>query len=235
MNQNLDVKSAMEEVLPTVFGYLGISIAFGIVGRAAGFSIPIVTLISMIVYAGSAQFVLITMLVAHSPILSIIFSVFLINSRMILMSTTVAPYLNLESMKKNILVGTFLTDESFALGMNKLNYTSNKLNFPWLNTVNIVAYWTWVIGTFMGAILGNLISNPEKFGLNFAITAMFIGLLYLQIISDKTIKMSVQLLIIFFTLLLTYLGLIFIPSNLLILITTIFGCFLGVMLKNVIH
>ncbi|MSE21981.1 branched-chain amino acid ABC transporter permease, partial [Lactobacillus parabuchneri] len=109
MNGELTVSAASKDTLPTVFGYIGIGLAFGIVGKASGLSPLLVTLMSIITYAGSAQFVIVSMLVTHSPILSIIFSVFLVNSRMILMSTTLSPYFKHESMLKNILVGSLLT------------------------------------------------------------------------------------------------------------------------------
>ncbi|MFT8402101.1 MAG: AzlC family ABC transporter permease [Lentilactobacillus diolivorans] len=233
MNPELTVSSASRETLPTVFGYIGIGMAFGIVGKAAGLSPLLVTLMSIITYAGSAQFVIVSMLVAHSPIASIIFSVFLVNSRMILMSTTLAPYFKGESLFKNVLVGTLLTDESFALGMNKLNYTESHLNFSWFNTANVISYLTWIVSSLVGAVLGNFISNPEKFGLDFALVAMFIGLLYLQLISDKAINFNLQLIVVGFVLIAIYLGLIFIPSSLLILIVTLVACAFGMVMKRV--
>ncbi|GAD16820.1 AzlC family ABC transporter permease [Lentilactobacillus otakiensis] len=232
MNGELTVPAATKDTLPTVFGYIGIGLAFGIVGKAAGLSPLLVTLMSIITYAGSAQFVVVSLLAAHSPILSIIFSVFLVNSRMILMSTTLAPYFKHESMIKNILVGSLLTDESFALGMNKLNYSDNHLNFPWFNTANLLAYMTWILSSLVGAVLGNFISNPEKFGLDFALVAMFIGLLYLQLISDRSIKFNLQLIVVGFVLVAIYFGLIFIPSSLLILLVTLVACTFGVVMKH---
>lgn len=232
MNGDLTVSAASKDTLPTVFGYIGIGVAFGIVGKAAGLSPLLVTLMSIITYVGSAQFVIVSMLVTHSPIFSIIFSVFLINSRMILMSTTLASYFKYDSMFKNILVGTLLTDESFALGMNKLNYSDNHLNFAWFNTANVISYMTWILSSLVGAVLGNFISNPEKFGLDFALVAMFIGLLYLQLISDKSIKFNLQLIVVGFVLVAIYLGLIFIPSSLLILLVTLVACSFGVVMKH---
>lgn len=232
MQPELNSHSALQDVLPTVLGYIGIGLAFGIVGRAAGLSFLVTLIISAFVYAGSAQFVLVTMLVEHSPILSIVLSVFLVNARMMLMSTTLSPYFKQDLTWKNILLGTFLTDESFALAMNKLNYTHRTLNFTWLNTVNLTAYLTWVVGTGFGALLGSLITEPDKFGFQFAITAMFIGLLYLQVISDKTISFKLQMVVILFVLFLTYFGMAFIPGNLLILVVTLLGCTLGVTLKH---
>lgn len=232
MNGELTVSAASKDTLPTVFGYIGIGLAFGIVGKAAGLSPLLVTLMSIITYAGSAQFVIVSMLVTHSPIFSIIFSVFLVNSRMILMSTTLAPYFKRESMLKNVLVGSLLTDESFALGMNKLNYSDSHLNFPWFNTANVISYLTWIISSLVGAVLGNFISNPEKFGLDFALVAMFIGLLYLQLISDRSINFNLQLIVVGFVLLAIYFGLIFIPSSLLILLVTLIACSFGVVMKH---
>lgn len=235
MNDQLDIRTAVKDTLPTVFGYIGIGLAFGVVGKASGLSTFIVVLTSLITYAGSAQFILVGMLAAHSPMLTIIFSVFLVNSRMILMSTTVARYFKKESLLRNILVGTLITDETFALSMSKLNYTKGKLNFEWFNTANLIAYFTWALSSMVGALLGNLISDPKKFGLDFALVAMFIGLLYLQLISDKTIKFNLQLIMVGLTLVLIYVGLIFIPSNLLVLVVTVLACLIGVILKNAFY
>src|SRR5699024_12321372 len=101
------------------------------------------TLMSLIVYAGSAQFILVSLLVIGTPIVSIALSVFLVNSRMILMSMTTANFFKKNSLFENILLGSLITDESFALSMNKLNYTDGKLTFKWFNTVNVMAYLVW--------------------------------------------------------------------------------------------
>ena len=134
---------------------------------------------------------------------------------------------------KNILLGTLLTDESFALGMNKQNYTEGKLNFSWFNASNLLAYLVWALASAIGALLGNLLANPEKLGLGFAVIAMFIGLLYLQLISDKTLGLMLQLVMVGITLVLFYFGLIFLPSNLLVLFVTLIACALGVGVKRV--
>ena len=116
--------------------------------------------------------------------------------------------------------------------MNKLNYTKRIVNFEWLNTANILAYLTWIIASGIGGSLGSLIPNPNKFGLDFAFIAMFIGLLYLQILADRTMAFKLQVIMVLVTLGLTYLGLIFIPSSLLLLVVTLVGCWLGVKIKN---
>lgn len=235
MDDSLSVETAVKDTLPTVFGYIGIGISFGIVAASAGMSVLMATLMSLIVYAGSAQFILVSLLAIGTPIVSIVLSVFLVNSRMILMSMTTANFFKKNSIFENILIGSLITDESFALSMNKLNYTDGKLSFKWFNTVNLLAYLVWAASTMVGAMLGKVISNPEKLGLDFALVAMFIGLLYLQLISDKTISLKVQLIVVAAMLPLVYFGLIFISSDLLILVVTLIGCGLGVILKHAIN
>lgn len=235
MDDSLSVETAVKDTLPTVFGYIGIGISFGIVAASAGMSVLMATLMSLIVYAGSAQFILVSLLVIGTPIVSIALSVFLVNSRMILMSMTTANFFKENSLFENILLGSLITDESFALSMNKLNYTDGKLTFKWFNTVNVMAYLVWAVSTAVGALLGKIISDPEKLGLDFALVAMFIGLLYLQLISDKSISLKVQLIVVGIMLPLVYFGLIFISSDLLILIVTLIGCTIGVILKHAIN
>ena len=233
MDDSLTKRAAVVDTLPTVFGYLGIATAFGVIVRASGFSTITVILMSVIIYAGSAQFTTVSMLAAGSPIASIVFATFMVNSRMILMSTTVAPFFKKDSLGKVMLIGTLLTDESFALAMNKLNYTNGKMNFSWFNTENIISYSTWVIATMIGALLGNFIEDPKKLGLDFANVAMFIGLLYLQVNSDKALNKALQVIVVLLTLVLTYISTIILPASLVIIAVTLIGCTLGMVIKHV--
>ena len=235
MNDKLDVRTGVKDTLPTVFGYIGIGLAFGIIASSVGLNLFFVGAMSLFIYAGGAQFVTVSMLSSGFPILSIILETFLINSRMILMSMAVAPFFKKYNLFKNISIGTFLTDESFALGMNKQNYTNGILIYEWFNAVNLLSYFTWVASSVVGALLGEIVKNPKTLGLDFALVAMFIGLLYLQVISDFTIKKKVQFLVIVVVFFLVYFGMIFIPSNVLIIVVTLLGCAIGVVLKNVIY
>ena len=235
MNDKLDVKTGIKDTLPTVFGYIGIGLAFGIIASSVGLNPFFVGAMSLFIYAGGAQFITVGMLSSGFPILSIVLATFLINSRMILMSMAIAPFFKRYSAFKNIVIGTFLTDESFALGMNKQNYTNGKLSFEWFNAANLISYFTWVVSSVSGALLGGVVKNPKLLGLDFALVAMFIGLLYLQVMSDFTIKKKIQFIVIVVVLFLVYFGMIFIPSNALIIVVTLIGCAIGVVLKNVIN
>ena len=235
MTDELDIRTAIKDTLPTVFGYIGIGLAFGVVSQSVGLSVLMVVLMSAITYAGSAQFIMVSMLVSHNPVVSIMVAVFLVNARMILMSTVVAPYFKKDSMWRNIFIGALLTDESFALSMNKVNYTDHKMSFEWFNTANLIADFTWMIASGVGALLGQLVAHPERLGLDFALVAMFIGLLYLQVIADRSLAKSLQLIVILAEAVIIYLGLIFIPGNLLLVVGTLLGCVTGVVIKHAFY
>ncbi len=63
---------------------------------------------------------------------------------------------------------------------------------------------------------------------------MFIGLLYMQVISDNTLSKMLQISLIFVVFALVYFGLIIIPANLLLIVITFITCTLGVVIKHAI-
>jgi Predicted branched-chain amino acid permease (azaleucine resistance) len=233
MNDDLTRRAGWHDALPIGFSYFGISLALGIVGRAAGINSWLMLLMSALIFAGSAQFVLISMVLTQDPILGIIAATFLINARLILLGITLAPHFKQTSLLKSILLASLLTDESFALAINKINYTNGRLTFAWFHGTGLLPYFVCVIATFLGAQLGGLLTNPERFGVDFAVVAMFIGLTYLQFASDQHLPKALQLILIGCTLVMIYLGMIIIPARLLILVVTLAGCAVGVILKRV--
>src|SRR5215212_12268414 len=82
--------------LPVVLGYIGIGLAAGVVERAAGLSYAEVLLLSMVLYAGSAQFVLTSMVSLASPLSAIVLTVFFVNVRHLLLSAALAPFFRSE-------------------------------------------------------------------------------------------------------------------------------------------
>ena len=85
----------------------------------------------------------------------------------------------------------------------------------------------------MGAVLGSFITDPKKLGLDFAIVAMFIGLLYLQVIGDKKLNKILQIIVILISFALTYVLTIILPANLVVIVVTLICCSLGMVIKHV--
>ncbi|MDV7686224.1 AzlC family ABC transporter permease [Oenococcus oeni] len=232
MNSSLTYRSGVKDVLPTVFGYIGVGMAFRIVADANHLSILAVLFMSLLVYAASVQFLISAMLLAGSPVSTIVLSAFLINSRIILIGASIANHFKKSSLLQNIFIGSLLTDETFALAMTKVNKTDGRLTTAWFNAANIVAYFIWVISTVVGCALGKMIKDPLEFGLDFALIAMFVGLLYLQIINDHSKTIHLQLIVVIFVAIMMYFLMRWFSGNIALLMATIIGCLFGMEIRK---
>ena len=228
---SLTFKDGVYACIPTLLGYIGIGIAAGVVGKSAHLSVLEITLLAVIIYAGASQFIVSGLMLVATPISAIIFTVFLVNSRHFLMSMATAPTFRKYSLLHNIGIGSLLTDESFAVAMNAI---ANKepINAAWMHGLNLTAYITWILSCFIGALIGEWLPDPTKFGLDYALVAMFIGLLYLQLIGDKTKRLKNRVIAMLTVSVLLVLLLRFISSEMAILISTFAGCFMGVAMER---
>lgn len=217
--------------LPTVLGYVGIGVAAGVVGKNSGLSVFEIGLLSTLVYAGSSQFIICGMLALSSPLSAIVFTTFLVNLRHFLMSMSVAQYFKKESLLRSISIGSLLTDESYGVLTTAIQQ-EKKLSFSWISGLNITAYLAWILSTMLGGIIGNWLPNPKAFGLDFALSAMFIGLIVLQIEHPLRKRMK-QTLTILVTVCISLYGLMTVVSvEVSVLLATLCGCLMGVYLKN---
>lgn len=180
----------VRDCIPTLFGYLSIGFACGVVSKSCGMTILETACMSTFVYAGSAQFIAASMILSLASAPSIIITIFLVNLRHLLMSASIAPKFKKNSMIKNFTIGALLTDETFALASSKANSKGN-LGYKWMMGINVTAYLNWILATLIGAYFSSLIYNYKEFGLDFALPAMFIGLLTSSIKENHKIKRSI--------------------------------------------
>jgi 4-azaleucine resistance transporter AzlC len=165
-------RQGVKAALPVVLGYLGIGFAAGVVERAAGLSYAEILLLSTVLYAGSAQFVVTGML--GSPAAAIVLTVFFLNLRHLLLSAALAPALRHVPVWKNALLGLQLTDETFVVAAAR-----KPLSAGWLAGLNLAAWSAWAVANLAGAALSGYATDPKV--LSFALPAMFAGLLVLQL------------------------------------------------------
>ncbi|MGW6384411.1 AzlC family ABC transporter permease [Peribacillus butanolivorans] len=229
MEENiLTFHQGVKDCIPTLIGYISIGIAGGIVGVSSNLSILEIALLSTLVYAGASQFIICALLVSGSPISVIILTTFIVNLRNFLLSMTLAPHFTKYSLMKNIGIGALVTDESFGVAINKI-IKGEKINDQWMNGLNITAYISWIISCVLGAIFGKWISNPEIFGLDFALTAMFLTLLVLQLQSIKEGKLKLYITLVLYVVITMFLLCMFVPSHIAIILATIIVATIGVM------
>ncbi|MDR7078571.1 4-azaleucine resistance transporter AzlC [Neobacillus niacini] len=217
----------VKDCIPTLIGYISIGIAAGIVGASSNLSILEVTLLSVLVYAGASQFIICALLVSGSPISVIVFTTFIVNLRNFLLCMTLAPHFTNYSLMKNIGIGALVTDESFGVAINKIA-KREIINAQWMNGLNVTAYIFWILSCMLGAVFGKWISNPEVFGLDFSLTAMFLALLVLQLQNIDYGKLKFYLSLIVYVVLLMLVLCMFVPSYIAIILSTIIVATIGV-------
>ena len=169
-----DFWQGVKDALPTALGYISIGLACGVV--ASPYLSPLeMALMSVLVYAGAAQFAMISLIAAHSSILNMALTVCLINLRNMLMSLHTSSDFKDASLAHTIGIGSLLTDESYGVYLSE-KLKTDTITVPWMHGNNLVGYVAWISATVIGTALGSLLPDPKAFGLDFALVAMFIGI-----------------------------------------------------------
>ncbi len=163
---------------PICLGYFPIGLALGVLAQQAGLPWWAMAMMSIIVFAGSAQFICVAMLAAGASISAIIFTTLVVNLRHTLMSSALAVYLTGVNRKFLALFAYGITDESFAVNMARFR-EGNWDRWQAL-VVNHLANSVWAIATVTGTLVGQFIP-PGAFGIDYALTGMFICLLVFQL------------------------------------------------------
>lgn len=175
--------------MPIALGYIPVGFAYGVLAQKAGLSAFNTILMSIIVYAGSAQLIVVGLIAAGISPLSIIVTTFIVNLRHMLMSAALSPHL--QDWKRPELAGFAyeLTDETFAIHSARLAEEA----VPKAETfaTNLTAQISWIAGTVLGVFGGRLIAEIEPFALDYALPAMFIALLVMQIKNNIQIAVAI--------------------------------------------
>jgi 4-azaleucine resistance transporter AzlC len=163
---------------PICLGYIPIGLAFGVLAQKAGLYPIEIMLMSILVFAGSSQFIAVSMLSTGAGALSIILTTFAVNLRHLLMSSSLAVFLGNATHRKLTLFAYGVTDESFAVNYTRFSRKTWSLNRALV--VNHTANLAWIISSIIGGYSGRFI-HQGAFGIDYALTAMFICLLIFQL------------------------------------------------------
>lgn len=170
--------NGVKRALPIVLGYVPIGFAYGVLAGKSGLSGVNTLLMSVIVFAGSSQFIAVGLFSAGTGPAAVILTTFMVNLRHMLMAASLAPYLKGWKKRSLALFSFELTDETFAMH----SVRAAQLEHCGLEalSLNITAQASWVTGTILGIVASGLIGDVKPLGLDYALSAMFIGLLVSQ-------------------------------------------------------
>ncbi|MUM76405.1 branched-chain amino acid ABC transporter permease [Pseudodesulfovibrio sp. F-1] len=169
----------VRQALPIVMGYLPVGAAFGVLAHKTGLSAAETALMSLLVYAGSAQLIAVAMFAAGMPPVSIVVTTFVVNLRHLLMTASLAPGLKGWSRCQLGLFAYQVTDETFAVHSSRFarGETGRAVGFA----INVTAHAAWVLASWLGHLAGAAIPDVRPLGLDYALPAMFIALLTMQV------------------------------------------------------
>ena len=161
---------AFVKSLPIMCSYFFLGAAYGIMMEETGFPWYIALLLSMTVYTGAFQFVLITFLSTGASLLTIAITALLMNSRQSFYSLT---FLNdfKQMGKRKLYMIHSLTDETYAV--NCTLELPRKEKEDTMFGVALLSHCYWMAATVAGAVLGQLIPF-ELEGIDFCMTALFV-------------------------------------------------------------
>jgi predicted branched-subunit amino acid permease len=151
-------------------------IAFGAAGIAAGFSLLQTCLLSLLTFSGASQFAVVGVLGAGGSALSGITTASLLGVRNALYGLRMAPIMKFQGWKR--IVGAQVTiDEStgVALGQSALGEPAMREGF-WLTGIGVYLFWN--LFTFVGALGAQAMGDPAAWGLDAAVPAAFLGLVW---------------------------------------------------------
>ena len=162
-------------LLPMHLGVAPFGVIYGVIAIQSGIPPLAAVLMSSVVFAGSAQFVLAQMVGAGAPLMLAVGTVGMINLRHALYSASVAPLLPRLSRRWKVLLSYLLTDEAYAAAIPHLMAAPRSASGQWILFGSGIALWAgWQAATVAGVLLGS--GLPDDLGLDFALPLTFIAI-----------------------------------------------------------
>ncbi|SFL40970.1 4-azaleucine resistance probable transporter AzlC [Gracilibacillus orientalis] len=208
---------------PIFVGYLPIAIAYGVLAKQAGMTLLELTGMSLLVYAGAAQFMGAGMIGIGVSALEIIIATFVLNFRHFVMSLSFINQVKHYAMKWKFGLSLGLTDETFSVSSIYKKQGDQTYGYFFYGTIMLSSYISWVFGSFLGGVLGDIIPQNLSQSMGVALYAMFIGLLIPSIRKYKRIAV-----ISIAAMLINYLVSPWIGEGWGIVVGTVFGAFIGI-------
>ena len=172
-------RAAIVEGWPVAVTAVVVGIAFGVTARQAGFGVVETSATSFIVFAGASQFVMVDLFRTGAPAPLIVLAVLLLNARHLLMAAAIRPFVGPVSLVRRLGLAYILTDEAFALGVGWFRRGHRDLTY--FSVFGGLMWCGWNAGTLLGAIFGADVKDPQRFGIDFTITAVFIAIVVIGI------------------------------------------------------
>lgn len=177
MTRSHEFTQGARDMLPMLLGAMPFGIIFGGLAGAAGLS-PWQTLgMSLLVFAGSAQFIAISLLGAGTGLVVLLLTTLVVNLRHALYSASLQPFVRHLPKRWRVPLAFWLTDEAYAVVQHRYIGSDASPHKHWYFLGAALAmYLNWQLCTLIGVLFGQSVPNLGAWGLDFAMLATFIGI-----------------------------------------------------------
>lgn len=164
-------KNGFIQGFPIALGVAAYGVVYGMLTR--GVLTDTQTILScLVVYAGVSQIMALDMWHHPLPMTAIIISTFIVNIRHVLMGASIYPYAEKDGKLISYFSLFFMVDEGWALTMGRMGSVKERITY--LAGTGVVLYILWLTAAMIGRQAGAFIPSPEKLGIDFALTAVFL-------------------------------------------------------------
>jgi 4-azaleucine resistance transporter AzlC len=173
--------SGLVTALPIALGYFPIAFSFGVAATRAGLSPTEAFGLSLIIYAGAAQFLALALIASGAPVLVAAFTLVAMNVRHVLYGPALIKRVGPGARTRHAWAWAFgLTDEVFGAALGALARGKVGFSEPFMFGLGIGAYGAWLSGTALGAFAGGAALEGWPVldaALGFMLPALFLALL----------------------------------------------------------
>lgn len=149
-------------------------VSFGAISTSSGLSVLQTCVLSLVVFTGASQFAFIGIIASGGNPITGALTAVLLGSRNLFYGLSLAPKLKLQGPTR-LASAHFVIDESTAMAVTRETTRQTRLGFYW---TGISIFILWNAMTFAGALAGNAIGDPKQYGLDAAVGAAFLALLW---------------------------------------------------------
>lgn len=171
------LRAAFPATIPVLTGYLCIGMAYGLLMANAGYGVFWALLLSLLCYAGSMEFVAVSLLTAGFDPVQALLMALMINARHAFYGLSMLEKYRGTGWARPFLIFS-LTDETFSL-VSTLEPPDGVTRWDFYFWISLLDYLYWQVGSVLGALIGGLLPFDTT-GLDFALTALFIVLFLKQ-------------------------------------------------------
>lgn len=171
--ESSEFKKGIQAGVSIGIGYFPIALTFGLLAKTSGLSIYETVLMSLIVFAGAAQYISLSLIAYGTGIFEIILTTFIVNIRHFLMSATLNEKVEKDHLLNKLAYAFGITDETFSVAATRENSVTTGYMFGIIS----VSYSSWVVFSGVGHLIGASLPQTLQDSMGVALYAMFIGLL----------------------------------------------------------